>query len=151
MPTKLWLNRSASLRAKASTCCARGVKLFKFSSLMVNQGADAAPNARTVHPVEWTVNLVSTYQEKRRASHTEPAWRAAAHLALEFARVERFAREFLLALSGVSPIAWPVAVPMASASGSLPFSIFSFSLLGACIETMSFDLVTTPGASKRGD
>ena len=28
VPTKLWLKRSASLRASASTCCARGVKLF---------------------------------------------------------------------------------------------------------------------------
>ena len=28
MPTKLWLNRSASLRASARTCWARGVKLF---------------------------------------------------------------------------------------------------------------------------
>ena len=26
-----------------------------------------------------------------------------------------------------------------------------FSLLGACIETTSFDLAITPGASKRGD
>ncbi len=34
MPTKLWLNRSASLRASASTCCARGVKLFIASSLI---------------------------------------------------------------------------------------------------------------------
>src|SRR5438093_8312745 len=34
VPTKLWLNRSASLRANASTCCARGVKLFMASSLI---------------------------------------------------------------------------------------------------------------------
>src|ERR1043166_760878 len=32
VPTKLWLKRSASLRASASTCCARGVKLFIASS-----------------------------------------------------------------------------------------------------------------------
>src|SRR5205814_10480525 len=35
VPTKLWLNRSASLRASASTCWARGVKLFIASSLIV--------------------------------------------------------------------------------------------------------------------
>src|SRR2546423_13798649 len=34
VPTKLWLKRSASLRARASTCCARGVKLFMASSLI---------------------------------------------------------------------------------------------------------------------
>src|SRR5213083_415112 len=34
VPTKLWLKRSASLRASASTCCARGVKLFMASSLI---------------------------------------------------------------------------------------------------------------------
>jgi len=31
---ELWLKRSASLRAKAKTCCARGVKLFMASSLI---------------------------------------------------------------------------------------------------------------------
>ncbi len=36
VPTKLWLNRSASLRAKASTCWARGVKLLRFSSLIIS-------------------------------------------------------------------------------------------------------------------
>src|SRR5260370_4980884 len=35
VPTKLWLKRSASLRASASTCCARGVKLLMASSLIL--------------------------------------------------------------------------------------------------------------------
>src|SRR5438045_2636515 len=36
VPTKLWLKRSASLRASASTCWARGVKLFIASSLILS-------------------------------------------------------------------------------------------------------------------
>ena len=35
VPRKLWLKRSASLRASASTCCARGVKLLMDSSLIL--------------------------------------------------------------------------------------------------------------------
>ena len=34
VPTKLWLKRSASFRASASTCCALGVKLLIPSSLI---------------------------------------------------------------------------------------------------------------------
>src|SRR5664280_1691503 len=35
VPRKLWFRRSASLRASASTCCARGVKLLMASSLIL--------------------------------------------------------------------------------------------------------------------